>query len=502
MNLTRTLIASLFLALAAKPTFAELTADQVLENRLSVYSTPGITVRAGGKRRSGNVLTVDRFLAEAELPDREGTLLVAVGGASFAEREDGTVLVTFPPESPLTVQTLTSEGEEFTLVAKVRQSGARTVVSGTPDRIRYESAAPSITIDDFRIIEPEMTDDLPIVASIKMVGYESNSDISGAEIGDFRSEDILDSFQLHVDVNEHGEEESFSLRFEISDIAAQSTGKIAWQSLENSLVAAILEGNTLDISASLGYARYLLTGKGPNAEHFEISSESSSSNVFVKMDRNGIDYRGSTRGAVLSVFASDLFDSLSEFRLPELSARFLLPIVPDQEPQDFAAGFSVKGFEMNQELWSMFDPEGVIDREPVTVVLDANGKVIVLRDSFDGDLSEIMNMDHAPVEIRSLDLNEIRIKLAGVEVTGDGAFAFFTRSEVPWPVGSAHFAVTGVDKLLDGLVEIGIVQDLQALAFRGMVEAFARPDDGLDGFGLTIETGEDGSVLVNGQRVQ
>ena len=73
---------------------------------------------------------------------------------------------------------------------------------------------------------------------------------------------------------------------------------------------------------------------------------------------------------------------------------------------------------------------------------------------------------------------------------------------MPWPVGSANFAVTGVDKFLDGLVEIGIVRDLQALAFRGMVEAFARPDDGLDDFGLTIETEEDGSVLVNDQRIQ
>lgn len=502
MKLTRTLFASLFLALAAKPSFAELTADQALENRLSVYSTSGITVRAGGKRRSGNVLTVDRFLAEAELPDQEGTLLVAVGGASFAEREDGTVLVTFPPESPLTVQTLTSEGEEFTLVATVRQSGARTVVSGTPDRIRYESAVPSITIDDFRIVEPDMTDDLPIVASIKMAGYESNSDISGAEIGEFRGEDILDSFQLHVDVNQNGDGESFSLRFEIADIAAQSSGTIAWQGLGNSLVATILDGNTLDISASLGHARYLLTGKGPNAEHFEISSESSSSDVFVKMDRSGIDYRGSTRGAVLSVFASDLFDSLSEFRLPELSARFLLPVVPDQEPQEFAARFAVKGFEMNQELWSTFDPAGVIDREPVTAVLDAGGEVIVLQDGLDGDFPEVMDLDLAPVEIRSLALNEIRIKMAGVEVTGDGSFAFITRSEAPWPVGSANFAVTGVDKLLDGLVEIGIVQDLQALAFRGMAEAFARPDDGLDDFDLTIETGEDGSVLVNDQRIQ
>lgn len=502
MNLTRTLIASLVLALAAKPTLAELTAEQVLEHQLSQYSTPEITVRAVGKRRSGNVLTVDRFLAEVALPDQEGTLLVAVGGASFAERNDGTVLVTYPPESPLTVQAVAPEGEEFALAATITQSGAQTVVSGTPDQVRYVSAAPSITIDEFRIVETEVPDDVSVDASIKILGYESHFDISGGELRDVRGEDSLDSFQVRVDVSDHGGGESFGLQLEIADIAGQYSGKIAWQSLGNSLVASILDGETFDLSANLGPARYLFAGQGPNAEHFEFSSESSSSDVFFKMDRNGIEYRGSSRGAVLSAFAPDLFGSLAEIRLPELTARFLLPVVPDQEPQDFGARIAVEGLEMNQDLWSMFDPEGVLDREPATVVLDADGEMIVLRDGLDGDFSEFMSMDHAPVDIRSLDLNEIWIKLAGVEVKGDGAFAFITRSGEPWPVGSVHLKVTGMDKLLDGLVEIGVVQDLQALAFRGMVEALAWPGDGPDDFGLTIGTGEDGSVLVNDQRIQ
>lgn len=150
----------------------------------------------------------------------------------------------------------------------------------------------------------------------------------------------------------------------------------------------------------------------------------------------------------------------------------------------------------------MFDPAGVLDREPATVVLDTSGEMIVLQDGLDGDFSEFMTMDHAPVDIRSLDLNKLSIKLAGVEVTGDGALAFITRFEKPWPVGGVSLTVTGADKLLDGLVQLGFVQDLQALALRGMVEALARPGDTPDDFGLTIETGEDGSVLVNDQRIQ
>ena len=502
MNLTRTLIASLLLALAAKPALAELTAEQVLEHQLSQYSTPEITVRAGGKRRSGNVLTVDRFLAEVALPDQEGTLLVAVAGASFAERNDGTVLVTFPPQFPLTVQAFAAGDEEFAFAATVMQSGAQTVVSGTPDEIRYESTAPSITIDEFRMIEPEVPDDVSVTASIKLLGYEGHSDIIEGEVRDVRSEDTLDSFQVHVDVDDHGGGGSFTLQLEIADVSAQSSGSIAWRSLGDSIVASILDGNTLDLSASLGHARYLISGDGPNEEPFEISSESASSDVFVRMGRSGIDYGGTTRGSVLSVLAQELFGSRMEVRLPEVNARFLLPVVPDHEPQDFAARIALQGLEIDQMLWSMFDPEGVLDREPATFVLDTGGEVIVLRDVLDGDYFEIMNMDHAPVDFRSLDLNEIRIKLAGVEVTGDGAFAIITRSEAPWPVGSMDLTVTGVDKLLDGLVKIGVVQDLQALAFRGMVEALARPDEGLDDFGLTIKTGEDGSVLVNGQRIR
>ncbi|MYF88335.1 MAG: hypothetical protein F4186_02500 [Boseongicola sp. SB0676_bin_33] len=502
MNQPRTLIASLSLALAAGPALAELTAEQVLEHQLSQYSTPEITVRAGGKRRSGNVLTVDRFLVEVALPEQEGTILVAVGGASLAERNDGTVLVTFPPESPLTVQAFTSKGEEFAFAATVSQSGAQTVVSGTPEEIRYESAAPSITVEEFRMIEPELPDGVSVAASIKILGYQGHSDVSGGELRDFRGEDALDSFQAHVDVRDHGGGGSFGLEMEIADVSAQSSGRIAWQSLGDSLATSIMSGSAFDLSASFGHARYQVSGDGPNQEPFEISSESASSDVFVRMDRNGIDYGATTRGAVLSVLAQELFSSLTEVRLPEVSARFLLPIVPDHEPQDFAARVAIQRFEIDQKLWSMFDPLGVLDREPATVVLDTGGEVIVLRDGLDGDLSTVMQMDQAPVDVRSLDLNELRIKLAGVQVTGDGGFSFITRHEQPWPVGAAELAVTGAGSLLDGLTELGLVPNLQALGIRGMLEAIARPGDGPDDFGLTIETGEDGSVLVNGQRIR
>ncbi|MYH59439.1 MAG: hypothetical protein F4145_15970, partial [Boseongicola sp. SB0675_bin_26] len=451
MKLTRTLITSLFLALAAEPALAELTAEQVLEHRLSQYSTPEITVRAGGKRRSGNVLTVDRFLAEVALPDQEGTLLVAVAGASFAERNDGTVLVTFPPQFPLTVQAFAANDEEFAFAATVTQSGAQTVVSGTPDEIRYESTAPSITIDEFRMIEPEVPDDVSVVASIKMLGYEGHSDIIEGEVRDVRSEDTLDTFQVHVDVSDRGGGGSFTLQLEIADVSAQSSGSIAWQNLGDSLVTSIVNGSTFDLSASLGHARYLISGDGPNEEPFEISSESTSSDVSVRMDRSGIDYGGTTRGSVLSILAQELFGARMEVRLPEVNARFLLPIVPGNLPQDFAARIAVQGLEIDQMLWSMFDPKSVLDHEPATVVLDTSGELIVLRDGLDGDFSEIMKMDHAPVDIRSIDLNELLIKLVGVEVTGDAAFAFITRHEEPWPVGSAKLKVTGAGRLLDGL---------------------------------------------------
>ncbi len=504
MILTRSLIASFLLALAAKPALAELTAEQVLENQLSQYSTPDVTVRAAGKRRSGNVLTVDRFLAEVELPDQEGTLLVAVGGASFAERGDGTVLVTFPPESPLTVQAFAPDGEEFGLAATIRHSGAQAVVSGTPDRIRHESAAPSLTIDEFRMIAPETPDDMAIVASIKVVGYEGSSDIGGGEVRDFRGETSMDSLQVHLDVSEVGGDVSLSLRFEFSDISARSSGRIARQGQGSSLVTSILDGSAFDVSAGLGPARHLISIAMSEAEFAEFSSESASSEVFLKMDRNGIAYGGTTHGAVLSAVAPDLFSSLMEFtfRLPELSARFLLPVVPDQKPQDFAARIAIEGLEIDQQLWSNFDPEAVLDRGPATVVIDTGGEAVVLQDGLDGNISEIMRMDNAPVDVRSLDLNELWIKLAGVEVNGNGAFAFITRSEGPWPVGSANVAVTGAGKLLDGLVAIGILRDIQALGIRGMLEALARPGDGPDDFDLTIETREDGSVLANDQRIQ
>ncbi len=502
MILTRTLVAAFLLALAARPALAELTAEQVLENQLSLHPTPGITVRAAGTRRSGSVLTVDRFLAEAPLPDGEGTLLIGAGGASFAERDDGTVLVTFPPESTLTVQALAAGGEALALEATIRQSGARTVVSGTPGRIRYESAIPSAVIDGFRMTAPGMPETLAIVASIEIAGYEGRSDVAGSEARGFRDEGTVDSIQVHAEIGERDGAGSIGLRFGVADVSIRSSGRAAPHGPDDSLVTPVPDGGTFEMAASAGPGRHSARVSRPDRDPVEISAGSASSDAFLRIGGGAIAYGGTARGGTLTALVPELLGVPANSRLQELSARFLLPARSGREPRRFASRIGISGLEIGQGIWSILDPGGVLDRAPATLVLDVEGEAVMPPDGPDGDLPGIPGMAQAPADIRSLDLNELRIKAAGAEVAGDGAFAFVARPEGPWPVGRADLTVTGDGTLLDGLAELGFVQDLQALAIRGMLQALARPADGPDDFGLTIRAREDGSVLVNGQRIR
>jgi len=73
---------------------------------------------------------------------------------------------------------------------------------------------------------------------------------------------------------------------------------------------------------------------------------------------------------------------------------------------------------------------------------------------------------------------------------------------MPAPDGSIDLRLTGANTLIDKLVEMGLVQDDQAMSARmamGMVLKSAEGEDALEG---TIAVTPDGKVIANGQRLR
>jgi hypothetical protein len=72
---------------------------------------------------------------------------------------------------------------------------------------------------------------------------------------------------------------------------------------------------------------------------------------------------------------------------------------------------------------------------------------------------------------------------------------------MPRPEGSINLRLEGANALIDKLIQMGIVQQEDAMGARMMMSMFTIPD-GDDVLTSTIEVNEQGHVLANGQRIQ
>ena len=64
-------------------------------------------------------------------------------------------------------------------------------------------------------------------------------------------------------------------------------------------------------------------------------------------------------------------------------------------------------------------------REESTLRLDLSGKANFLFDLFDPESMEMVD-DEMPAEIHELDVNELKLEVAGADLTGNGGFTFDT----------------------------------------------------------------------------
>ncbi len=188
----------------------------------------------------------------------------------------------------------------------------------------------------------------------------------------------------------------------------------------------------------------------------------------------------------------------------ELATDLKFPVGKADTPTPFTFLMKMVDFTLPEEAWAMADPTGQLPHDPATLVIDTTGMVRLLADYA---ATPAPGEVPPPPEFSAVSIKEIRLKLIGAELTGNGDLTLdntdtVTFSGMPAPTGVMNFSLTGGNGVLDKLTAMGLVPEDQLFTVRAMMGVFATPAaDGSDSMTSTVEF-KDKGLFVNGQQLQ
>lgn len=496
----------LALSLAAGPAFADLTAQQVWNGIETAMQGFGYSVSATETPTSDG-LDVTDVVMRFEAPEDNATVEMLIESIDLVEKGDGSVSMEFPASMPITIDAAPEGEEAVTIVFDYGNTGLELVVSGASENMTYSYTADEISISLNELLvegEPVPREE----ARFDLV----LGDISGATV-------VATSDGTEITQNV----EAISARYDIafndpeSDDAGLISGSMA--GLFVSSETDLPEGFDPNDPQTLSAGAFMVNGKmGYSDGELQFAATEPAGTTSGTTQTGSVQLGFSLDETALSydVKATDQAFSLSGPELPlpvdvsmsESAFRFTTPIAEADEPQNVAFGLTLRGFEMSDLLWNIFDPGAALPRDPATIVMDLTGQVTPFFNLFDPEQMAMLDATgETPGELNALTLNNLTVEAAGAKLGGTGSFTFDnddlqTFGGFPRPNGEVNLTLDGANTLIDKLIAMGFLTNEDAMGARMMMSMFAVPGDGADSLKSTLTINEQGHVLANGMRIQ
>ncbi len=496
--------AALSISMTGSAVFADVTPRQVWEDWQGYFEGLGYAVEAQ-EAAAGGDLTVTDMVMTMDLPEGEGSATVTLDEVMFRDNGDGTVGVVFPAVMPMQITGRDDEGQEVESTVEVTSDGLVMTVSGAPEDMTYTYAAAELGV----ALAGLVADGEPVeigAASVTMANLAGSSRMALGDLRDTTQDMTAGPVTYALDFVDPETGATMVANGGYDSVAFKGEGAIPRADAGADMAAMLEAGFAMDGAFTFaGGASEFSFNEGDDT--FEGRTQSRGGRLDVSVSEGALGYAGTAEGMTMEMQGSELPFPV-ELGMEELGFSFTAPVSESEEPQDFAAAFTLADFTMSEKIWAMFDPGGQLPRDPATVSFDLSGKARMLMDVLDPQEAEdLAEGDEVPAELESLDLNALTVRLAGAELTGEGAFTFDNADlesfgGMPAPEGALNLRLQGGNALLDTLVSMGLVPEDQASGARMMLGLFARPGEGEDVLLSTIEVNEEGHVLANGQRIQ
>ena len=492
------LVAGLAPASALTPEEA-WTAIQTRQEKLGGYETSGAATRVGDTLTISD-LTYSRKQEEFELSlDLADMTLTDLGG--------GVVGVSYPETSEVVLNVIV-EGEEVSIPVQLSMSGLKAEMAGTLDKVEVVASADEIELlfSDFERFAKEGNDPVKGVVSMSISGFSQTETLSIGDAVDF--DYVAKWTEAAVAMNLEGVDEPGNLVVSMGAGAGAVDATGTYPADFDPTNPLTVFGPGVATRSSVEYEDLVFAfngsgfeGDGPNAIG-SYSLGAGRADFAVKDSVLSVETAGTN--LAMSMQSPDIpLPSISAF-IAESGMAFTFPMVMSEEPQDYKLAFAYRGLTVEDSIWDLFDPQGILPRDPATISLDLSGKMEWLIDILSGAEPQ---PGEIPALIYDVAINDLTIDLAGASVEGSGAFElnhddYISFDGIPAPIGDASFVITGANGLLDRLVEMGLMPEEQVLGVRMMMGIFATPGEGEDVLTSTIETTADGQVFANGQRLK
>ncbi|SMY08321.1 DUF2125 domain-containing protein [Flavimaricola marinus] len=493
-NGTATCIAALLTAGAAS---ADVTAQEVWDNwkeGMSVYGQEGITI--GSETMVGSSLTITDLTMEMS---EDGTSITStIPSIVFTERGDGTVSVVMSESYPVTITG--APGESATI--NVTQTGIEMVVSGDSSAMTYDFTANRIgvSVDEIR----DRDEVVPAEILLNMNNVTGSYTTSYGDLNVISYDMDVGGVDILVDVNDEAEDLLVNFSGQIADLAVEGEMGMPADMDFDAPESMFIDGFYLDAGYSFGQSAYLFAFE-EGSDMANGTASLASGALELSMNYDGISYSNALTELAVSFSGSEVPFPV-DLSLGEYGVNIALPLSQSNAPKDFSASFKLVDLAVNDMIWSMADPGGVLPRDPASLIIALSGSGSLFYDLLDpAQAMEIARAD-MPGALNSLTLDELTVQIAGAEVLGDGSFTFdnndlTTFPGVPRPEGELNVAVNGANGLIDKLTQMGLLPEEQVMGARMMMGVFATPV-GDDMLTSKIEVNDQGHVIANGQRLQ
>ena len=489
--------------LIATPALADVSAADVWTDWQNYMNSYGLATTVGAANQVGATLTVTDFTASMAFP--EGEFSQTIPMIEFTEQGDGTVAITMSPEYPITLNMRPEYGEAVDMTINVLTEGLSMVASGEVDNTSYDFSADAMRI----VLADAIADGQPAPVDVELTvnGVQGTYVASGQDPRMIDQVFNADGLTLTASGEEDGN--TFALDLAMQTLNSTAAGSLMDMSVSGDMPAALRDGGALEGTFTHGPMTYALNAV-EDGDQVAISGSANSGDLAFGMSADGLSYGGSSNGTEITLSGSQIPFPEVNIAMAESGFALQMPLLQSEEgaQDDVALAINLTDFTISDQIWGIFDPFGKLPRDPATIAFDLTGKVNMFIDLVDPEKAAEMETEMAqPGELHALDLNNLVVSAVGAALTGSGSFTFDnsdleTFEGMPAPTGSVDMQLVGGNKLIDTLVDMGLLPDEQAMGARMMLGLFARPGEGEDTLTSTIEVKGDGSVSANGQRIR